>query len=203
MRILVVLTAIMGVWTTAAPAQSWKEYEYPDSGFAVSFPDAPATETLPFKAPDGTMVTETVYSVRQAPDIYSVTVADFSNASVDEPSAIDQAVRQLQEKGEIRINIPARVNRHFGRQLSIIGQDGSHSTVAIFFADHRLYQIQGTVLPESDDPNSGNAIRFQQSLRFTGDNGGGRFGQGGGGRRFRGGRPNRNEPNPTPDTQTP
>jgi hypothetical protein len=69
-------------------------------------------------------------------------------------------------EGEVRVDVQARVNRRFGRQLSIMGKDGSHSVVAIFFANSKLYQIRGTVLASSADMQSGDAARFQQSLRF-------------------------------------
>jgi hypothetical protein len=87
--------------------------------------------------------------------------------------------------------------------------------VGIFFGDHRLYQIEGTALASNSDLGSGELIRFQQSLRLTGD---GRFGGGPGGRGFgrpganggapgagfRGGRRFRENPDlqsPPPDTQ--
>jgi hypothetical protein len=201
MRLLLALPLMAAVWAGAAQADEWKEYAYPELGFAVSFPADPVIETLPYKAPDGSGASEALYSVQQGADLYKVAVVDFSNATVDGTMAVDQAVDLLRENGDIRLNIPARVNRNFGRQLSIIGKDGSHSTVAIFFADHRLYQIQGTVLANSDDPNSGDAIRFQQSLRFTGNDGGQGFRQGFGGRQFRGGR--RFRQNQDPADQTP
>lgn len=201
MRLPFALPLIVALWASAAQADEWKEYAYPDLGFAVSFPADPMIETLPYKAPDGSGASEVLYSVRQGADLYKVAVIDFSNAAIDETQAVDQAVNLLRENGDIRLDIPARVNRNFGRQLSIVGKDGSHSTVAIFFADHRLYQIQGTVLPDSDDPNSGDAIRFQQSLRFIGNDGGPGFGQGFGGRQFRGGR--RFRQNQDPADQTP
>ena len=52
----------------------------------------------------------------------------------------------------------------FGRNLSIVGADGSHSTVAVFFYMGRLYEIEGTAL--GDDANS-DVVRFTQSLVFT------------------------------------
>jgi hypothetical protein len=52
----------------------------------------------------------------------------------------------------------------FGRNLSIAGTDGSHSTVAVFFYMGRLYVVEGTAL--SDDANA-DVVRFTQSLVFT------------------------------------
>jgi hypothetical protein len=77
------------------------------------------------------------------------------------------AIKTLTQDMEVKLDIPARVNRVFGRQLSLLGKDGSRSSVALFYYQHRLYQIQGTVLPANADSSSGEAIRFQQSLRFT------------------------------------
>src|SRR5882724_7236987 len=123
MRLLVVLSSIAAVWAGTAAAESWKEYEYADLGFAVSFPADPIMENVPYKAADGTMANEILYSVRQGADIFSVAMVDLSRASVDETAALDQAINLLRETGEIRLDIPARVSRHRGRQLSIAGKD--------------------------------------------------------------------------------
>ena len=41
--------------------------------------------------------------------------------SVDDATALEHAVAQLREQGEIKLDIPARVTRHRGRQLSVTG----------------------------------------------------------------------------------
>jgi hypothetical protein len=56
----------------------------------------------------------------------------------------------------------------FGRQMSVLGADGSRSSVAMFYYEGRLYQIEGKSLPPGNA--TADAIRFQQSLIFT-DNG--------------------------------
>lgn len=196
MRLMVILSTSIALWAGDAAADSWSEYTYPDLGFAVSFPSDPTMETLPYKTADGTTTSEVAYTVQQGAGIYSVEVVDFSNSTLDETAAINQAVQQLRDKGDIRLDIPARVQRNYGRQLSVVGKDGSHSSVAIFLVDHKLYQIEGTVRADSDDPNSGDAIRFQQSLRFIGANAGRGFGPGFGNRPFQGGGRFRRDRNP-------
>ena len=183
MRLAIAAGSLFAMWISAATADTWKEYDYPDLGFAVSFPADPIVEMLPYTAADGSLANEIRYSVRDGADVYSASVVDLSNTGIDDATALEHAVAQLREQGEIKLDIPARVTRHRGRQLSVTGNDGSHSAVAIFFSSGKLYEIKGTVLPESDDPGSGDAIRFQQSLRFTGDNFGPPFGGRGG---FRG-----------------
>ena len=170
----------MAILAVPAAAQTWQEYTYPDAGFAASFPAPPTIVSAPYPAADGTKVTEQLYAVTQDARIYRVTVVDFSATTMDEDTAINHAISLLHNEGDVRMDIPARVNRNYGRQLSLAGKDGSHSVVAVFFANHKLYQIQGTVLANSADPQSGDAARFQQSLRFLG----GGFGEFGGRGRY-------------------
>jgi hypothetical protein len=152
-----------------ALAEGWQEYAYPEYAFAVSFPADPMVTDTMYPAAGGTMAQARTYSVAQDGGVFSMIVADLSKSGDDEDSAIGAAVKSLAAKGEVKVDLPARVNRVYGRQLSIVGADGSHSTVALFFHQHRLYRIEGTVLPSNADAASGEAIRFQQSLRFTGD----------------------------------
>ena len=195
MRLITILTAGVALCLNSAMAEGWSEYSYPELGFAVSFPADPTMDTIPYPTGDGMNANEVVYTVRQGAGIYQVSVADPSNTAIGETAAIDQAVNQLRDEGIIQLDIPARVQRNYGRQQSILGKDGSHSTIAIFFADHKLYRIEGTILRDSEDPNSGDAIRFQQSLRFIGENTGQGFGTRFRDRQFRGGRRNRPDGN--------
>ena len=80
---------------------------------------------------------------------------------------IDHAIRMLSAGGQVKVNIPHRVNRVFGRQLSILQGDGSRAAVALFDYNGRLYQIEGRSLPTGNDATA-DAIRFVQSLIFTG-----------------------------------
>jgi len=134
---------------------------------------------MPFVAANGTQVTETLYAVQQETGLFRVAVIDFANSGIDGTAAVDQAVSALHEKGDVKLDIPARVQRNFGRYINIAGSDGSHTIAAVFFGNNRLYEIEGTVPASNPDALSGEMIRFQQSLRFMGDAAGGRgFGPG-------------------------
>ena len=184
------LLATAALLSTPATAQStWQEYTYPEQQFAVSFPDQPTIETRPFRAADGTTVTETVYSVRQQTAKFELIVVDFSGVAIDGTSAIDQAVTSLRDRGDVKLDIAARVQRNFGRYLNVAARDGSHTIAAVFFGGNRLYEIEGTVPASNPDGLSGEMIRFQQSLRFTGDAAGARgrgFARGQGNGQFQG-----------------
>jgi hypothetical protein len=151
-----------------AAAEGWKEYNDPDYAFTVSFPGEPKVETTTYQAADGHAVPARVYSVAQDNGVFKMTVADLAETGLEESAVIDHAIQALSQGGQIKVNIPHRVSRVFGRQLSILGTDGSRSTVAVFDYKGRLYQIEGTSLPSGNA--TADAIRFQQSLIFT-DNG--------------------------------
>jgi hypothetical protein len=172
----------------AAVAQEWKAYPYPEAGFAVQFPVAPVVEKDTFRTAAGASLPMTRYAARQDRIAYTVEVVDFSSINADGTSAIAETEKSFGATGKVTVAIDARINREFGRELSVSGADGSRSAVAIFFFDKRLYVLVGKSLPPDAIARSGDAVRFQQSLQFTGAGGGfGGFGRFGGGRgRFRG-----------------
>jgi hypothetical protein len=166
MRLIVFILAVIA--SSPAAAQSWKEYSYPDYAFTVSFPAEPAIEskieTTIFAAPDGRAMPARVFSAAQDNGVFKMTVVELSNAGLEESAVIDQAIKTLSQSGEIKLDIPHRISRVYGRQLSILGADGSHSSIALFYHKQRLYQIEGKTLAAG---STSDAIRFQQSLVFT------------------------------------
>jgi hypothetical protein len=147
-----------------AEAQAWREYRY--AGFAVQFPVEPTIESGTYATADGATVDARIYSAQQEGTLYKVTVADFSRIRQSEAQALSEAIGLLTENGEVVVDVPHRVNRILGRQLSIAGHDGSRKAVALFYRNRRLYVVEGTALPTNEDPMSSDGMRFQQSLRF-------------------------------------
>jgi hypothetical protein len=97
-----------------------------------------------------------------------MTIVDLSDGALEESAVIDHAVKTLSRGGEIKLDIPHRISRVFGRQLSIQAADGGHVSVAVFYYKGRLYQIEGKALATGN--TTADAIRFQQSLVFTDSN---------------------------------
>src|SRR5713101_6286846 len=166
MRLIVFILAALACGGPAV-AQNWQEYSYPDQFFTVAFPADPQIETTTYQVADDRSVEAHVYSVYQDAAVFKVTVAEVADASLEESAVIDHAIKTLSEGGEVKVNIPHRVNRVYGRQLSIVGPDGIRSMVAVFDYNGRLYQIEGKALPTGNNATA-DAIRFVQSLIFTG-----------------------------------
>lgn len=168
-------------------AQEWKAYPYPDAGFEVQLPQPPTVQKATFASASGKPLPMTRYLAQQDHVTYTLSVVDFSGTKADGSSTIAEAEKSLGASGKVTVAIDARVNREFGRELSITGADGSRSAVAIFFVNEHLYTLIGQSLPPNALAHSSDAVRFQQSLEFIGPDGRpagfGRFGGG----RFRGG----------------
>lgn len=190
MKALVAILAAACLVPVTANAQEWKAYPYPDAGFAIQFPAVPTVEKSTFKSPAGVSLPMTRYSVRQEGIVYSLSVVDYSSTNADGTATIAEAEKSFGASGKVTVAIDARVNRSYGRELSVTGENGSRSVVAIFFVNKHLFTLIGESLPPNAIQRSGDTIRFQESLQFTGDNAGfGGFGGRGGGPgqgRFRG-----------------
>ncbi len=165
MRLIALLIAAL-VASSPAAAQSWKEYTYPQYSFSVAFPADPTVENKTYQTADGSMVDSRVYHVTRDNFVLRMIVADLSGKQTDEDTVIAHAIKTLKADGEIKVDIPHRISRVYGRQLSITGKDGTHNSVAVFYHQNRLYQIEGVALPKGGN-STAEAIRFQQSLSFT------------------------------------
>jgi hypothetical protein len=69
----------------------------------------------------------------------------------------------VSQGGELKVNIPARIYRTYGRHLVIARPGGNQTTASVFFSNDRLYQLEGTTMVSGSDSD---LIRFQQSLTF-------------------------------------
>ena len=165
MRLILALMAMLSA-SGASAADGWREYVYPGLKFAVSFPAPPKIEDV---ANVGVVaIRARVYSLEQDGKIYKVTVADFSRTGLDEIGIRDLGVNSVTRNVDIKLDLRCRHDLvDICREMSFVGADGSHSTVASVYYQRKLYQIQGTVLPLNADPVSGDTIRFQHSFRFT------------------------------------
>jgi hypothetical protein len=165
MRLIAFVIAASVIGGPAA-AQAWQEYANKDYSFTVMFPTAPQVETTTYQVAEGRSVPAHVYTARQDKGTFKVTVAELGNTGLQEDAVIDHAVKMLSASGEVKVNFPHRIYQVYGRQFSILGKDGSRSTIAVFDTNGRLYQIEAKVLAGGQDTD---LIRFQQSLIFDRD----------------------------------
>jgi hypothetical protein len=148
-------------------SQRWHEYSYPDYSFTVAFPTEPQIQTTTYPVGADRTANARIYAGRDDDTEFKLTVADLGDPLPEEAAVIDNAIKTLSAGGEVKVNIPHRINRVFGRRLSILQGDGSRISAALFDYNGRLYQIEGKSRP-SGRKTAADAIRFVQSLTFTG-----------------------------------
>jgi hypothetical protein len=156
---------VLAALVVSRPATAeWKEFNSVSEGFGVVFPADPDVEEVTmFEVVPGKMVPARIYSARYDNSLFKMTVVDGRDAGLLETPVIDQALKRLTQGGELKINIPHRIYRIYGRQLSVARADGNLTTAAVFFANDRLYQIESTKFAGG---SGADAIRFHQSLTF-------------------------------------
>ena len=161
MRLIAFILALV---ISGPAAAEWQEFNSVAEGFGVVFPADPDVDNVAmFEIVPGKMLAAQIYSARYANSLFKMTVVDARDAGLQEAAVIDQALKRLTQGGELKINIPHRIYRTYGRQLSVARPDGSLTTAAVFFSNDRLYQIESTKLAGG---SAADAIRFQQSLTF-------------------------------------
>ena len=161
---------VLATFVASAPAaaQGWEEYSYPDYAFSVAFPAKPQVDTTTYQIADNRSVPARIYSVRQANVAFSMIVAELEGTNFEENAVVDHAIKMLSQNARVRLNIPARIYRVYGRQLTLEGADGSRSMVQLFDHNDRLYQIEAKALPDQNVSNpQSDMVRFHQSLDFT------------------------------------
>jgi hypothetical protein len=172
MKTVVTLLMAGVLMPLVAGAQEWQAYTYPDPGFTIQFPAVPAVQTGRIKNSTGVPLPMTRYLVRQERIIYTLTVVNYSSTNADALSTIAETERSLGTSGKVTAAAGARVRRFFGRELTVEGPDGARSAIAIFFVNKHLYTVVGQALPPNAAEESGDAVRFQESLQFLEDDGG-------------------------------
>src|SRR5689334_856159 len=123
MRLLALMVALLGA--SPAIAQGWKEYSYPDYLFEVAFPADAKIETTSFQGADGRQVQAHVYSAARDRGAFTLTIAELPGRAAEKDAEIDHAAKALIQGGTIKIDIPHRISQVYGRQLTIVGTDGS------------------------------------------------------------------------------
>lgn len=170
---------------------AWQEYRYPDQGVVFQLPVPPSVQDGTGPTPTGITAPVTTYRAQGDRIVYTLQIFDLSKAGVNGDTIIADTEKALAGSGKVDVAVNARINRQFGRELTIETADGGRLTAALFYVNQRLYELVAKALPPDPADRSAQAIHFQQSLQFTGEDGqgfgggfagrGGRFGGGPGG----------------------
>ena len=150
----------------ASPAFAWDIFTFPEAKFAAQFPREPQVAPAKYRTTAGLEVPAQRYWIQDGNVAYSVVLADFSGTALEKDAVIADGVKAFGQEGEVLVDVEARINSEYGRELSVRRKDGGHDIVAIFFFDSHLYVLNGRAAPPDPNAATANLIRFQQSLNF-------------------------------------
>ena len=155
----------------AAPATNWREYPYPEQGFAIQFPAAPKVERSTYRAPWARELPSTVYSVEHENILYRMTVAQLPAGTLDGANYLGEAAYYLMREGEVIFNDIPRVdqaqNGIFGIGMVVDTEDGRRVRSSLYVSKGRFYRADAIVLPARGDKDQAIPSRFDQTLRFN------------------------------------
>lgn len=166
LRLFLAALSMTGAVASTGPAFAWDIFSFPGSNFAAQFPTPPRQGQGQYRTTAGLDVPAELFTSRQDNVVYTLTRADFAGTALDKDAAIADAVKGFGQAGEVLVDVEARINAEYGRELSVSNKDGSRSIAAIFFFDNHLYLLHGHALPPDPRASTASLIRFQQSLNF-------------------------------------
>jgi hypothetical protein len=152
------------LFTGAALAEEWKQYENRYYAFTVNFPGTPTVENSVYQAADGRNFPAHVFAVKQKDGEFKVTVVDMQGEKTGSDDAFMNEASRIAAVGRtIKFNAVHRIRAGIGRQLGIVGASGGISCVALFYRSDHLYQIEGNAFVAGGQAEA-EAMRFEQSF---------------------------------------
>jgi hypothetical protein len=157
----------------AAPAEAaWMEHVLRDLGIAKEFPNDPKRESGTYSAPVAGTASATVLSVSEDNVDYKMTVVPLPGKQEVGAAIMGECAHFAEQEGQPLANMTTRIEPGaravYGRLVSVnLRNNQGRRQTACFYTKGNLYKIEATVRPEHGQPNSSQAIRFTNSMRFN------------------------------------
>ena len=170
MRIIAVLPALVAAALAGmlAPASAaWKGYISHPLGFSFWAPGEIKMEKGTYQGAVAGSRDTMVYSFVDDNIEYKVVVIDLNDKANDAATLLGEAAYIFQDGRKVLMDTFGRVDRQFGRKLTIdLPNNGGRATAAFYFINGRIISLQATVLPANGDYDSPETARFVDSIAF-------------------------------------
>ena len=169
MRVMVAAALVAaGLAAMPAPARAaWRAYISHPLGFAFAAPGDLKVEKGSYRA-DVAGTNETlVYRFDDDNIEYRAVVIDLRGKANDAATLLGEAEYVFQDGKRLLTDSFGRVEREYGRKLTIDLPNNAGRTLASFyFINGRIVSLQATVLPANGDYDSPDPARFVDSISF-------------------------------------
>jgi hypothetical protein len=152
---------------TAPAVAAWHGYISHPLGFAFAAPGVLKVEKGTYRGAVAGPHDTLVYSFVDDNIEYKVVVIDMSDQANDAATLLGEAEYIFQENKKVLMDAFGRVDRQYGRKLTInLPNNGGRTTAAFYFINGRIISLQATVLPANGDYNTPEMGRFVDSVTF-------------------------------------
>jgi hypothetical protein len=153
--------------STPAFVQEWIEYVDRKEFFQINFPGQPTVTDSQWVAESGAMVPAKVYTAKEGPATYVLTVVNFKDAEAnDYRGSTAWAAWQFRKRGQVTFDAYQQTDRIAGIQLQLTNPDKSRSYIAIHPHARRLYIMEATAPPDYPPPSD-----FPQTISILDEQG--------------------------------
>jgi hypothetical protein len=162
-----VLGAALAAVSAQAKAAAWHGYISHPLGFAFAAPGEPKVETGSYRSAVVGERATLVYRFMDDNIQYKAVVIDLRDKADNAATLLGEAEYQFQDEKKVRMDAFGRVDRQYGRKLTIdLPENGGRAMAAFYFVNGRIISLQATVLPANGDYATPDIGRFVDSLTF-------------------------------------
>jgi|SoimicmetaTmtLPB_FD_contig_31_12616977_length_742_multi_2_in_0_out_0_1 hypothetical protein len=169
MRLVALATlAVAALAAITAPTMAaWRAYISHPLGFAFAAPGELKVEKGTYRGIVGGSRDTIVYRFVDDDIEYKAVVIDMRDKSNDAATLLGEAEFAFQEGRKVLMDTFGRVDRQYGRKLTIdLPNNGGRATAAFYFINGRIISLQATVLPANGDYETPETARFVDSISF-------------------------------------
>jgi hypothetical protein len=162
------VTAVAALMALTAPASAaWRGYISHTFGFAFAAPGELKMEKSSYKGAIAGTRDAIVYSTVDDNIEYKAIVIDTTAVANQSATLLGEAEYIFQDGQKLLMDSFARVDRHYGRKLSVdLANNGGRKIAAFYFINGRIISLQATVLPANGDYDNPELARFVDSITF-------------------------------------
>jgi hypothetical protein len=152
---------------TAPASAAWRGYISHPLGFAFAAPGELKVEKGSYRGAVAGARDTIVYRFFDDNIEYKAVVIDMSDKANEAATLLGEAEYLFQENKKVRMDTFGRVDRQYGRKLTIdLPNNGGRATAAFYFINGRIISLQATVLPANGDYDTPEMGRFVDSITF-------------------------------------
>ena len=167
---LTALATLAGVALAAmtAPAMAaWHGYISHPLGFTFAAPGELKVEKGTYRGAVAGPHDTVVYRFVDDDIEYKVVVIDMGDQANDAATLLGEAEYMFQEDKKVLMDTFGRVDRQYGRKLTVdLPNNAGRTTAAFYFINGRIISLQATVLPANGDYDTPEMARFVDSIAF-------------------------------------